>query len=590
VRAGEGSAADLQVAFHCVDAPGTYTIDRTGTSAIITYDHPSRAARALGSLLADIPAGGAQYCETTPLTTLGIMLDCSRNAVMRVEHVQRWLRRLALLGYTQVMLYTEDTYEISGEPYFGHLRGRYTGEELRTLDAYAALLGIELVGCIQTLGHLEQIFRWPAYSPICDYGGTMLVGEEAAYALIEKMLDTISANLSTRRIHIGMDEAWALGRGQYLDRHGARPRFDMLSEHLQRVAPMCEQRGLQPMIWSDMYFRIGSATHDYYDVTSTIPAEVATKIPQGVQLVYWDYYHTDEAFYREWIARHRALGSEPVVASGVWTWSQVWYNPAQTELSAGACIDACRATGVKELIFTLWGDDGGYCDFDSAFAGLAWAAERAYAHDGDLSRLPARFHALFGVEYDTIVRAGELTHPLSSPGLLWDDPLLGIAMSLTALPEGWNWAMLAERYRMLHAELSTQARQSDAGDLRHAALLADLFSRKIMLRSALVAAYDAGDRAGLTAVRNAIPAVLDVLAQLQDSFRAGWMRRNKPFGLEVLQIRLAGQQARFRELAVRLDEYLEGRVSSIPELDGRVEQPQPYGTSYRMLATASTIL
>jgi hypothetical protein len=32
------------------------------------------------------------------------MLDCSRYAVMNVAHVKQWLRRLALLGYNQVML------------------------------------------------------------------------------------------------------------------------------------------------------------------------------------------------------------------------------------------------------------------------------------------------------------------------------------------------------------------------------------------------------------------------------------------------------------------------------------------------------
>jgi len=47
-------------------------------------------------------------------------------------------------------------------------------------------------------------------------------------------------------------------------------------------------------------------------------------IPRDVDLVYWDYFHTDVEFYEEWIDRHRSLGSEPIMAGGVWTWGRFW--------------------------------------------------------------------------------------------------------------------------------------------------------------------------------------------------------------------------------------------------------------------------
>lgn len=58
------------------------------------------------------------------------------------------------------MLYTEDTYEVNDEPYFGYVRGRYTKEEMKELDAFAGSLGISLIPCIQTLAHLKATFRW----------------------------------------------------------------------------------------------------------------------------------------------------------------------------------------------------------------------------------------------------------------------------------------------------------------------------------------------------------------------------------------------------------------------------------------------
>ena len=49
---------------------------------------------------------------------LGTMIDCSRNAVASVESVKKWIDLTSSIGYNTLMLYTEDTYEVSGEPYF----------------------------------------------------------------------------------------------------------------------------------------------------------------------------------------------------------------------------------------------------------------------------------------------------------------------------------------------------------------------------------------------------------------------------------------------------------------------------------------
>ena len=50
---------------------------------------------------------------------------------------KKWVDLTASLGYNTLLLYTEDTYEVPDEPYFGYMRGRYSQAELRELDAYA---------------------------------------------------------------------------------------------------------------------------------------------------------------------------------------------------------------------------------------------------------------------------------------------------------------------------------------------------------------------------------------------------------------------------------------------------------------------
>lgn len=40
---------------------------------------------------------------------------------------------------------------------------KYTERELREIDDYAFALGIEVIACIQTLGHLGQMLQWPKH-------------------------------------------------------------------------------------------------------------------------------------------------------------------------------------------------------------------------------------------------------------------------------------------------------------------------------------------------------------------------------------------------------------------------------------------
>ena len=44
--------------------------------------------------------------------TLGVMLDMSRNAVMKPEELKKFAATIKKMGYNTLMLYTEDTYEI----------------------------------------------------------------------------------------------------------------------------------------------------------------------------------------------------------------------------------------------------------------------------------------------------------------------------------------------------------------------------------------------------------------------------------------------------------------------------------------------
>ena len=52
-----------------------------------------------------------------PFKRFSTSIDCSRNSVVSVEALKRWIDVTSKMGYNVLKLYTEDTYEIEGHPY-----------------------------------------------------------------------------------------------------------------------------------------------------------------------------------------------------------------------------------------------------------------------------------------------------------------------------------------------------------------------------------------------------------------------------------------------------------------------------------------
>ncbi len=559
----------IPVEFLKVDADGDCQVVFDGRTATVCYSAPAQAGRAVGAVLSGLTTNKKIYKESTPFKMLGIMLDCSRNAIMTVDHIKIWLRQLALLGYNMVMLYTEETYQLPGEPYFGYQRGAYSASEIKAIDTYAAKLNIEIIPCIQTLGHLEKLLRHRAYSKIRDTDKVLMVGEKESYKLIEKMVQFWKKSCRTDRIHIGMDETHDLGLGRFLDKHGYKDRFELFNEHLCKVVKICKKHGLKPMIWSDMYFRLGSKTQHYYDTASVIPKSVIKNIPKDVELVYWDYYHDNKEFYLEWIKRHRDMGREPLVGSGIWTWNKYWHSQRLTEKNAGPCIEACYEAKVQEIFFTQWGDNGAYCDHDSAFTGMAWCADKAYgAKQPSLTDLEKRFATVCGGSYAAHTLASDIQYEAEGYNpLMWDDPIFETHVRTHSKDNPARIAKMATHYTTIAKQLKRYANSHETGNLGYAYATAKAFSDRYSLTAELLRAYRKKDRKGLLVVKNRIDKVYESIAAMEEAFRTMWMSHNKPEGLETIQARFGMLQARYRELERRLWEYLRGDIDCIAELD-----------------------
>ncbi len=537
----------------------------------IVYGRPNMAIRMVGNLIAGFLDSDEEECG---FKTFGIMLDCSRNAVMTVEHLKGYLDHIAILGYNMVMLYTEETYRLDDEKFFGFMRGAYTAKEIREIDDYAFSLGMELIPCIQTLGHMEQIFKWGKYADIRDKDGILLVDEEKTYVLIEKMIKFWVENVRSRRIHLGMDEANGLGTGRHQEIYGAESGFSIIARHLDRCKAICDKFGVKPMIWSDMFYRLGSNTGDYYDVNSQPSEDIAKRVPKGLELVYWDYYHDNQAFYENHIEKHRAIAGDPLMGSGIWTWCIFWYNHFSTRRNVTPCIAACKAKQLKEVFLTIWGDQGGFCDMDSAMAGLAFSAELSFRGEADEKRLEQIFKRLFdGASYKAITALGEASS-YTTGRLLFDDPLMLIFTKSFVIHKEGDWTDpihggdFKDHQKKLAAaaKVLKTAKEGSAGHMAYAKAVAKALITKLdYAEAAFKVAKNVDHRSGAPALLKFARKYFAAVSELENELWLVWRDNNKPFGLESIQIRMAGVVARAHELVIRLEDFIDSDEKSIPE-------------------------
>lgn len=367
----------------------------------------------------------------------GVMPDLSRNAVLKKEQLYFFLRKMAVMGLNTLLLYIEDVYEIEDEPYFGYMRGRYTQEELKQVDDYAHALGIEVIPAIQTLAHLKTALRWNDRRNIKDTADILLVGEEETYRFIDKMITAATRPFRTKRIHIGMDEAMDLGLGRYLELNNYHHRFGIMMKHLDEVMKITKQKQLNPMIWSDMFFRIASKNNEYYDEEGIIPQEVVRQIPREVQLVYWDYYHINHEHYQLFLKKHKELGSIPIFAGGAWTWNGIAPNYGRAFVNSEAALKACKSEGIEEVFLTLWADNGAETPLTTALPVMQLYAEYTYKQEINHEELAERFLSCAGMklewfmllnEFNEVPGVGKNNLLSSSPSkfILWQDSLTGL--------------------------------------------------------------------------------------------------------------------------------------------------------------------
>ena len=507
----------------------------------------------------------------------GVMLDCSRNAVMKVCEIKRMINYLQKMGYNTLELYTEDTYEIQDEPYFGYLRGRYTSAEIKEIDAYATAHGIEVIPCVQTLAHFTALVRNGAYNSIVDYNDILLIDDNKTYELIDKIFATLAENFTSRLVNIGMDEAHMVGLGKYLDKHGYVNRFELLVNHLNKVVEIAKKYGFQPHMWSDMFFRLASKG-EYYNPQINIPPQIKNAVPKDVALTYWDYYHDDTTFYNAMLDKHLEFEREVWFAGGAYTWHGFAPLNGFSLKVMKPAMESVRQKQIRNVLITMWGDNGKECSFFALLPALY--AIRQYA-DGntDEEKIKSGFYQLFGVSYDDFMlldipnklAIDDLTMSNPVKCLLYTDPFMGIMDKTLETVPMIPYAEFVEALRNTAKQAKEFSYIFDA-----LSKLCDVLALKAYLGIKTRNAYRQGDNRALKMLINEYTALLSRLESFHEAFYILWHKENKPQGWEIQDARLGGLMMRIKTCAKRLQAYVSGTLEQIDELEEKLLLQNPY--------------
>ncbi|MDQ6422149.1 hypothetical protein RB620_22210 [Paenibacillus sp. LHD-117] len=93
--------SDEGIPVHYEEGDGGIAVQYDGQAAVVSCGGGSQFVRAFGLTVEGIRKGEPFSVQETPwYDNLGVMIDCSRNAVLHMDAFQSIVRRLALMGYT----------------------------------------------------------------------------------------------------------------------------------------------------------------------------------------------------------------------------------------------------------------------------------------------------------------------------------------------------------------------------------------------------------------------------------------------------------------------------------------------------------
>lgn len=308
--------------------------------------------------------------------TRGYMLDISRDRVPTMKTLREIVDLLARCRYNQFQLYTEHTFAYSAHPEVWEEADPMTAAEIRKLDAYCQMQGIELVANQNSFGHMERWLTHEKYNHLAKFpnGGAMTPwgtikkfpttldpGNPGSLELIDGLFEELLPNFTSKLVNVGCDETFEISDPEeYLD-------------FFLKVVDCAKRRGRRVMFWGDIVLR---------------HPELIERLPKDLIALDWGY-EANHPFEKE-AAQFKAAGLDFYVCPGTSSWRSLGGRVENMRENLEAAERAGRINGAKGYLVTDWGDEGHWQPLAASLPGIimggAFAVSGAKAAKIDLER------------------------------------------------------------------------------------------------------------------------------------------------------------------------------------------------------------
>lgn len=488
----------------------------------------------------------------TKFSDLSVLVEASSGTTPTLESIKRFIDIIAAFGYNTLYLGCADAHKIDNEPYYNYKRGGYTKAQFREMDAYAASKGIEIVAQIQTISHIHFMYRHDVYKDLYDTPTIFMEGEPKVYEFLDKQFKTFAEGLSSRRIHIGFDEAFGIGTGNYLKKHGCVDKKEILLKHLKKVVKIAQKYGYTCEMWGDMLFE--------KENTTVTPAMVKASIPDDTTVFLWEYNENDREKLATMIDNLKNHANKVAFAGSAMKFGGYAPNNVFSMARILPQMQICNEKGLRQYMITLWGDNCSPCSIFETLPTLFLAAEYSsgsYKIGGEINK--KKFQDIVGVSYDDMLALDYLNDPFKRHGYKKMGDLSFWAFYMDILLSNYDM-LLPDGTGAAFACLANEYAHMRGGKLSYiynkAQKMAEILAIKTEIAKKLRLAYAQKDAVTLKKIVEDLDALIGKVKEFSVVYEEFFLAENMAFGLECNQLYIGGQILRYEYVIRRIEKYL----------------------------------
>jgi hexosaminidase len=476
----------------------------------------------------------------------GVMLDVSRDRVPKMDTVMQIIDLLSSWKINEFQLYIEHTFAYREHEIVWRKASPFTAEEMLALDAYCRERYIDFVPNQNSFGHWHRWFEHPEYLYLAetetgvstpwgtkqDHPFSLSPAVPEALPFLGRLYDEFLPNFSSPFFNVGCDETFDLGIGRSKALVEAKGKGRVYLDFLLGIYQMVKARGKTMQFWGDII-------NEHPELVPELPNDVIA-LEWGYES-WWDFDSHGARFAQSGVPFYTCPGTS--------SWVTIAGRTDNMLGNIRSAVVNGKKHGAVGILNTAWGDYGHWQQMPADYPGFAYGAASSWCAETNLEiDLTAALdaHAFFDRAGIMGKLALALGNAYKQTGVMMMNSSLLFWLYPTPLAElraaGKRWLdesskqtidsdpALTDRLKATVSYIDATMRDLESAQMQRPD--APLIEREYALMARMLAH---GAQRGLLQLGQASASKAELaaeLAEIEAEFRALWLERSRPGGLD----------------------------------------------------------